>query len=87
MNFEGCRSPSFPVAEESAFFFPRAETPFLVIGLYNFRLRVILCCRPTFESTSTYGRYSSQPQLLPVQIVQNWQGTDSLACNRLGTCP
>ena len=31
--------------------------------------------------------YSSQPPLLPVQIVQNWQGIDSLACDKQGTCP
>ena len=26
---------------------------------------------------------SNQPSLLPVQIIQNWQGTDSLACDKL----
>ena len=82
MSLEGCRSPSFPAAEESASFFPWAETPFLIIGFWDFRLRKILFLIANIR-INFYRRYSSQPPLLPVQIVQNWQFTDSLACDKL----
>ena len=82
MNLEGCRSPSCPAAKERASFFPRAETPFLIIGFWAFRLRKILFVVGKVR-IKPYRRYSSQPPLLPVQIVENWQGTDSLACDKL----
>ena len=40
----------------------------------------LIRCRQTFELNSTVVIAAS---LLPVQIFQNWQGTDSLACNKL----
>ena len=42
MSLEGCSLPSCPADEERASFFPRAETPFLIIGVLDFRFREIL---------------------------------------------
>ena len=84
-ELRGCRSPSCPAAEERASFFPAGRDAILIISFWNFRLRkIFIRCRQTFELNSID---SNQPPLLPVQIVQNWQGTDSLACDKQGTCP
>ena len=82
MSLEGCRSPSFPAAEERTSFFPAGRDAILIIGFWDFRLRKILFVIANIR-IKLYRRYSSQPPLLPVQIVQNWQGTDSLACDKL----
>ena len=69
MSLEGCRSPSFPAAEESASFFPAGRDA--IFNYWFLGLTVtenLIRCRQTFELNS---------------IVQNWQGTDSLACDKL----
>ena len=67
-------------------FFPRAKTPFFisVSRTSGYGRSYLLSVNVQIK---LYRRYSSQPPLLPVQIVHNWQGADSLACNRLVTCP
>ena len=47
----------------------------------------LIHCRQTFKFKSTVVIAASLHCYVPVQIVQNWQEADSLACNRLGTCP
>ena len=82
MSLEGYRSPSCPAAEEIASFFPQAETPFLlfVSRTFGYGRSYSLSANVRIK---LYRHYSSQPQLLPVQVVQKWQGVDSLACIRL----
>ena len=70
-------------AKESAFFFPWAKTPFFIIFVsrtFGYRRTYSLSANVRIK---LYRRCSSQPPLLPVQIVQNWQSTDSLACDKL----
>ena len=74
------RSPSCPAAKEHASFLLRVETPFNYQSLELPIMGDLIHCRQNHH-------YSSQPPLLPVQTGQNWQETNLLVCDRLGTCP
>ena len=84
MSLEGCRSPSCPAAEERASSFSVGRDA--IFNYWSLGLSVTGDFLLANVRIKLYGRYSSQPSLLPVQVVQNWQGTDSLACDRPGTC-
>ena len=86
MSLEGCRSRCCPAAEERALYSFREPRRHFSLSLswtsgygrsYSLSANV---------RTKLYRRYSSQPPLL-LQILQNWQGTDLLACNRLVKLP
>ena len=82
MSLERCRSPSCPAAEESASFFPAGRDA--IFNYWFLGLPVtenLIRCRQTFELNSTVVIAASLRCYL--QIVQNWQGTNSLACDKL----